>query len=211
MCLPVDGFIDQQSVELDECGYPADGGCVDHENFKSDMQCTSFVPTTPCQIKESDKVGQTLQAEAVTMEIGSEGYNEFSTYSLATMAFPCLFPDGNGDPTNVATVYSVVDNDTEAFARKLTHLIKFGEQIDGKWCYRFASHPRFGYWAYNMLFHRRLLKQGNFYIKNCENIPTIEELRAMAEHHGTPYLMNKLMLYAKKCHWDKFLLASTKE
>ncbi len=51
------------------------------------------------------------------------------------MAFPTLFPDGKGDPTN---------NDTEGFAQKVKHLIKFAEKLEGKWVYRFAAHPRFG-------------------------------------------------------------------
>ena len=61
------------------------------------------------------------------------------------MAFPTLFPDGVGDPTNRSTIRSMSDNDIETFAAKLKHLVKLAEKIKGKWHYRFSSHPRFGY------------------------------------------------------------------
>ena len=81
------------------------------------------------------------------------------------MAFPTLFPDGKGDPTNSALFCDTSDSTTMSFAAKLKHLIKFSEKINGKWVYRFASHPRFAYWAYNMLYRRRILSQGNFFLK----------------------------------------------
>ena len=77
------------------------------------------------------------------------------------MSFPTLLPDGKGHTTNNAIIYNTNDNITETFALKLKHLIKFGENIDGKWVYRFASHPRFGYWAYNTFYCRQILGQGS--------------------------------------------------
>ena len=162
--LPLDGFIEPDSFQLSESHFSADEGNIDNDASKEHIQCSSFIPTAPCQKKETDKLMEGVQVEQTQIELGSEGFNEFSTQGLATMAFPCLFPDGNADPTNNATVYSVADNDTDSFAQKLKHLVKFGEFIDNSWIYRFAAHPRFGYWAYNMLFRHRLLKQGNFYI-----------------------------------------------
>lgn len=53
------------------------------------------------------------------------------------MAFPTLFPDGKGDPTNPA----ILKNAT--LKEKVKHLIKFAEKKDSKWIYRFANHPRF--------------------------------------------------------------------
>ena len=76
-----------------------------------------------------------------------------------------MFPDTDGDPTNHSTVRSIGRNDLETFDAKLKHLIKFAEKRKGKWVYQFASHPRFGYWAYNILYRKRLLSQGNFHIK----------------------------------------------
>lgn len=50
---------------------------------------------------------------------------------LASLAFPTLFPDGKGDPTNSAVVSDISNNETQSFAEKLKHLIKFAEQKDG--------------------------------------------------------------------------------
>ena len=61
------------------------------------------------------------------------------------MAFPTLFPDGVGDPTNRSTIRSMSQNDIETLAAKLKHLVKLAEKIEGKWHYRFSCHPRFGY------------------------------------------------------------------
>ena len=47
----------------------------------------------------------------------------------------------------------------------MKHLIRFGEPINDKWEYRFASHPRSSYWAFNMLQRHRLLAQGSVYLK----------------------------------------------
>ena len=100
------------------------------------------------------------------MDIGSTPFNEFSTPYLESLAFPTLFPDGKGDLTDNEQIRQISDNETECFASKLKHLIKFGEFKNGSWVFRFASHPRFGYEAYNMLQRKRLLNQANFYIKH---------------------------------------------
>ena len=96
-----------------------------------------------------------IQQEFVTertkhhWEIGQNPFDEFRTQIVATMAFPTLFPDGKGDPTNQFTIRSISDSDTDSFAQELKHSMKFAENINGKWVYRFAAHPRFGYWACN--------------------------------------------------------------
>lgn len=45
--------------------------------------------------------------------IGSEPINEFNTQFLATMAFPTLFPDGKGDPTNSALLRNISSNELD--------------------------------------------------------------------------------------------------
>ena len=89
----------------------------------------------------------------------SSPLNEFKIEYLATMAFPTLFPDGEGDPTNSATMRDVTLRD------KIKHFIKFAEYNNGKWTYRFANHPRFAYWAFNMIQRDSLLSQGNIFLK----------------------------------------------
>ena len=69
--------------------------------------------------------------------VENEPLNEYQISHLATMAFPTLFPDGKGDPTNQGLLRDV------PLQERIKHLLKFAEIIDGKWVYRFANHPRF--------------------------------------------------------------------
>lgn len=142
--------------------------------------------------------------------MGCEPLNEFSVQYLATMSFPTLFPDGKGDPTNNATLLDTNDSVTEAFASKLKHLIKFGEKVNGKWVYRFASHPRFAYWAYNMLYRRRILGQGSYFLRQnpSEANLTLEDLKEMLQNNSYSSLMATLKHYAKNvtgttAYWNK--------
>ena len=79
------------------------------------------------------------------LDIGSTPFNELSTPYLASLAFPTLFPDSRGDPTDNEQIRHISGNQTECFASKLKHLIKFGELKNGSWVFRFARHPRFRY------------------------------------------------------------------
>lgn len=75
------------------------------------------------------------------------------------MAFPTLFPDAKGDPTNSAIMRDLT------LGGKIKHLVKFAEYSNGKWVYRFASHPQFAYWAFNMIPRHQLLSQGSVFQK----------------------------------------------
>ena len=91
------------------------------------------------------------------------------------MAFTTLFPDGKGDPTNQGLLRDV------PLQERIKHLLKFAEIIDGKWVYRFANHPRFSYWAFNMIQRKRILQQSGIFLK--QNL-TIDELREMASSNS---------------------------
>lgn len=64
---------------------------------------------------------------------------------------------------------------------------KFGKYFDGEWVYKFAVHPRFGFWAYNM-FYRRLLRQDSFYLKQRAKLGLGVELGHVrhVDHGDTP-------------------------
>ena len=143
-------------------------GCQEGEEFVYDenIEMTSFLPVNLDKKKESslllDEFGE-QHVQKHQWKIGDNPLSEFTTEFLATMSFPTLFPDARGDPTNHATNRNIAENETKAFAPKIKDLIKFAENINGKWIYRFAAHPRFPYWSYNMLYRRRLSKQGSFF------------------------------------------------
>ena len=79
---------------------------------------------------------------------------------------------------------------------------------NGSWVLRFPSHPRCEYWAYSMLLRKRLLSQGNFYIKHNlgEHLPSVDKLCEMLRSSSYTNLMRKIQYYAKhicgtKSYW----------
>ena len=85
------------------------------------------------------------------------------------MAFcAILFPLGKGDPPTWAREHGVTL--TKAF----NHLVKFAERLrNGRYRWRFASHPRFQHWALNTKQRHQLLSQSNVYFppasSRCEH------------------------------------------
>ena len=141
---------------------------------------SSLLQTNKTQQQEVDFIHQRLfQGQLDWPTLGSTPLNEYVTPFLATMAFPTLFPDGKGDPTNPATIRNVT------FREKIKHLIKFAEQRDNRWIYRFANHPRFSYWALNMLHRKQILQQTGIFLKQNpgEQHLSIEELREMVTNN----------------------------
>ena len=183
--------------------------------YDENAEMTSFMPTPVNQKKETDLISQKIQPDQPKhpWKIDSDPFNEYSTEFLATLSFPSLFPDGKGDPMNHALVRNISENETESFAQKIKHLIKFAENINGKWKYHFASHTRFAYWAYNILYRRRLLNQGNFFIKQNpgEANLTLEELHEMISSGSYSKVMSKLMHYAKNVTGTNAYWNQTKE
>lgn len=120
------------------------------------------------------------------------------------MAFPTLFPDGKGDPTSPNL------NRDVPFNSAIKHLLKFGEFKNGQWNYRFAKHPRFSYWALNMIQRKRTLQQGSIFIKQNpgDSHFTIEEMREMASSNPSTVFMSKLSRYVanitgSNAYWHK--------
>ncbi|CAB4043659.1 Hypothetical predicted protein, partial [Paramuricea clavata] len=112
--------------------------------------------------------------------------------------------DGKGDPTNQSILRNV------PLQEIIKHLLKFAEFIDGKWVYRFANHPRFSYWAFNMIHRKRILQQSGIFIKQNpgEAHLTIDELREMAASDNSTLLMSKVSRYigniaGTNAYWNK--------
>ena len=65
---------------------------------------------------------------------------------------------------------------------RIKHLLKFAELVSGKWVYRFANHPRFSYWAFNMIHRKHILQQSGIFLKQHQGEAhlTIDELKDMA-------------------------------
>ena len=118
--------------------------------------------------------------------VDNEPLNEYQVSYLATLAFPTLFPDGNQGLLRDIP-----------FQECVKHLLKFAEIIDGKWVYRFASHPRFSYWALNMIQRKRILQQTGIFLRQnpSEAHLTIDQLREMAANNNANVFLSKVSRY----------------
>ena len=120
------------------------------------------------------------------------------------MAFPTLFPDAKGDPTIPSL------NRDVPFSKSVKHLLKFGEWFGDHWVYGFAKHPRFSYWALNMIQRKRTLQQSSVFIKQNpgDSHLTIDQLREMASNNSSTVFMKKLSRYVgnitgSNAYWHK--------
>ena len=187
---------DDDIVPDDNCspdvGPPTDNPSEDIV-YNDSTEMSSFLPVGEQQQQEIEAVRNQL-SENQPMPwptIETEPINEYQISHLATMAFPTLFPDGKGDPTNSGILRDV------PLQERIKHLLKFAEVIHDKWIYRFASHPRFSYWAFNMIQRKRILQQSGIFLKQNpgEAHLTIDELREMAASNNTNVFMSKLSRY----------------
>lgn len=70
----------------------------------------SFIPVNEQQQQELDAIRDKLSLNDEPINwpsVGNQPINEYQTPFLATLAFPTLFPDGKGDPTNPSLVKEV--------------------------------------------------------------------------------------------------------
>ena len=161
--------------------------------YNNSTEMSSFLPVGEQQQQEIEAVRNQL-SENEPMEwpsVQNEPLNEYQLSHLATMAFPTLFPDGKGDPTHQCLLRDVPMHE------RIKHLSKFAEINDGKWVYRFANHPRFPYWAFNMIQRKRILQQSGIFLKQNpgEAHLTLDELREMAASNNANVFMSKVSRY----------------
>ena len=86
---------------------------------------------------------------------------------------------------------------TEAFK----HFVKFAEKLpNGKYKWKFASHPKFPYWALDMKQRHQLLSHSNVYLHQHPADPkrTVEELREMVDSMSGKKMVNWLQQYVSK-------------
>ena len=163
------------------------GGDADCEKENS-----SVLPLSTNDRLESDAIKDSLDCSKVDWpSVDSEPLNEYTTGFVTTFAFPTLFPDGKGDPTNPCLQRDI------SFGNTIQHLLKYAEKVHGKWVYRFASHPRFSYWALNMIQRKRALQKNSIFLQQNpdESHLTFEQLQEMACSNSSTSFMSKLSRY----------------
>ena len=120
--------------------------------------CTSFIPTPHREQTELESIQSIITNEDCNLpwpRLSEKPLNEFETEGLATMAFPTLFPYGTGDPTTKNRKHPI------SYTDFFKHLIRFAKIKNDQIYWRFATHPRFSYWALNLKQRHHLLSQAN--------------------------------------------------
>ena len=195
--IPCDLISVERESQDSQCSEP-DLGPQNEEDivYNEETEMNSFLPIPQCEQQEMLAIQEQLSSthHNVAMswpKVDTDPLNEYKTPFLATMAFPTLFPDGKGDPTNPSLYQDV------PLGEAIKHLLKYAENKDGKWTYRFASHPKFSYWAFNMIERKRILQQTGIFLKQNpgEAHLTIEELQHMATNNNSDVFLSKISRY----------------
>ena len=129
-CLPKHGIpCDLISVEREsqdsQCSEP-DLGIQNEDDivYNEETEMNSFLPIPQCEQQEmvaiQEQLSSTHHNEAISWpKLDTDPLNEYKTPFLATMAFPTLFPDGKGDPTNPSLYQDV------PLGEAIKHLLKY--------------------------------------------------------------------------------------
>ena len=153
------------------------------EQVGEDDNCMeeTMVPRIRKEKKEYEKLKEEILDYPA---ISKNPLPERTTHRIAAMAYPTLFPKGAGDPTNPALKRSK----DITLAQKIQHLLFYiedeneGRKDTTKKSYicRFARHPRFLFWALDMIQRERAGEQGNYMLKTdpAEKLKSIEEIQS---------------------------------
>ena len=195
--------IDGNDDDANQTDYSSSKTDNENENvYSKDTQMSSFLPLPCQQEQETDALLQQLHDMTMNWPtVDNEPLSEFSTPFLATMSFPTLFPNSDGDPTNAATLQGV------SFSQKIKHLLKIAEKVDGHWQFPLVMDPRFSYWAFDMIQRKRMLQQASVFLKQNPGEAHIssDELRHIAESNDSSHIFSKLFRYCQY-YRDSWLL-----
>ena len=190
--VPHDG-VDPENINNIGEPHNSDDYSNDDIVYNKDSEMSSFLQLQEAEQQEEDAMLEKLQNQIMDWpSVENEPLSEFTTPFLATLNFPTLFSDSDGDPTNPAILREV------SFADKVKHLIKLGRKVNKKWTFPFASHPRFSYWALNMIQRKRMSQQASVFIKQNpgEAHLTAKELHDLANTNNGSALLSQVFRYA---------------
>ena len=156
---------------------------VDLDETKQDLQQDAFAPCMISMPELKKKEKQKIKDALDWPTRDEKPVDEFRTVHLAAKCFPTLFPNGTGDPTNKARQRSV------SFREAIRHLLKVAyKREDGTWYYPYAAHPRFSFWALNLIHRHTAIENSNIYLKKNPNDKeyTVEELLELLKANKKP-------------------------
>eukprot|EP01018_Ginkgo_biloba_P035772 Gb_33711 [translate_table: standard] len=167
---------------------------------------TSFASRRPNTLREMEQIWvwlETSEDEPSDLvewpDLGASPINEYNTEGLFDMAFPTLFPTGEGKWLQPRSMKIRLHEYAE-------HLMKYRD-------HRFATHPRFRYFIMNMIMRHRSQATGAVFVKKNaeESLPLIiHELRTQLETLLDARLAKKVMKFATTlrgtcAYWSKCL------
>ena len=175
------------SVAHDESYEDLDERCFVPDELSQEQTC--FVPSLLPGLSEIEAIraemcinGLTASPEnPLSWPSSGEPLSEFTTEGLFTKAFPVLFPLGRAD-------FSLPRRKSLALYEWVKHLMRYRDP-------RFARHPRFRFFALNLIFRHRAMGRGKFLFSRdvgCHNM-TVAELRNALNRDGGQILASKIV------------------
>lgn len=164
--LPTDGDVSRDVAFIHEGG-------IDDEACESDNITETAVPMNAHQRQEEAITSRLQWPEGSSIPI-----NEFRTAGYITMAFPCLFPDGEADYTLHHRDIRVTYHDWCDF------LIHYSDP-------RFATDPRFRFHCINTLQRHDALTRSTIFAKKSDFTGNMQQLAA--EVSRNPSLLKRLL------------------
>ena len=195
--LPEDGNLrDLRSITIESLN-SVEQQNSDESTYEAQLS-QSFVPNAARLATEQETVRQSIQhrhtgATTSTLmwpTIGGTPINEFNTEGYMSLAFPTLFPTGAADFLGRRCTQVTLGN-------YFKHLLMYE---DG----RFASHPRFRFFALNTEMRWRALQTGQIYVKQhpADAQMSVDELRQMVGAEGEIF-SNRVLHYAASLRGTK--------
>ena len=133
LCMPSDLLIvETDNAIVSDDNEPDLGPRMDNPSddsiYNESTDTSSFLPVGQQKEQEINAVRQQLSGDEPMSwsTLNDQPLNEYQTSFLATMAFPTLFPDGKGDPTNQSLKRDI------PLLYRVRHLIKFAEKVNVK-------------------------------------------------------------------------------
>ncbi len=200
--LPEDGHLSNHSgIKSSTCN--EEDGALLKNHDEQDYDTESFIPMAAPKLTELDTVKHSIQEKQKKMPsttvswppLADAPVNEFVTEGYMSCAFPTLFPTGAGDFLAPRERAVTVGN-------YFKHLMKYDDA-------RFATHPRFRYFALNSEMRWRALQAGRVYIKQHPKDAhlSLDELKSIVDCGGEQFT-KKVLHYAcnlrgTKQYWFK--------
>jgi hypothetical protein len=166
----------------------------EEDSFEPDelaQEQTSFLPaflpgpteveTIRAKMRSNGLVQTVEQSEPIAWPAQGDALSEFTTDGLFTKAFPALFPLGKAD-------FSLSRRSTLALYEWVKHLMRYRDP-------RFARHPRFRFFALNLIFRHRAMGRGKFLFSKDigSRDMTVGQLRHALSHDGGHILASKIV------------------